>query len=77
MKLHNQHIITALNHECDKRIKELDADSPHGDYIFYSFQDDINLEKEDQEFFVVDWGKRIPLIARQSGFFAYILKAVT
>ena len=54
MQLHNQHIITALNHECDKRIEELDADSPHGDYIFYSFQDEINLEKEDQEFFIVN-----------------------
>jgi len=45
MQLHNQHIITALNHECDKRIKELDSDSPHGDYIFYSFQNAINSEK--------------------------------
>ena len=46
MKLHNQHVITALNHECDKRIKELDSDSPHSDYIYYSFQDFINEEKE-------------------------------
>jgi len=49
MELHNQHIITALNYECDKRIKELDSDSPHGDYIFYSFQDAINLEKNKGE----------------------------
>lgn len=49
MQLHNQHIITALNHECDKRIKELDLDSPHGDYIFYSFQDAINSEKNKGE----------------------------
>ena len=45
MKLHNQHIINALNYECNKRIKELDSDSPHGDYIYYSFQDLINIEK--------------------------------
>tara|TARA_B110000858_G_scaffold79526_1_gene92131 strand:+ start:102 stop:344 length:243 start_codon:yes stop_codon:yes gene_type:complete len=43
---HNQHVIDSLNHECDKRIKELDSDSPHGDYIYYSFQDAINEEKE-------------------------------
>ena len=45
---HNQHVIDSLNHECDKRIKELDSDSPHADYIFYSFQDFINEEKEVQ-----------------------------
>ena len=43
---HNQHVIDSLNHECDKRIKELDSDSPHADYIFYSFQDFINEEKD-------------------------------
>ena len=36
-----------------------------------------DIQWANKEFFVVDWGKRIPLIARQSGFFAYILKAVT
>ena len=45
MKLHNQHIITSLNYECNKRIKELDSDSPHADYIYYSFQDLIIIEK--------------------------------
>jgi hypothetical protein len=52
MKLHNQHIIDFLNHECDRRIEALDIDSGGGDAIFYSFQDDINLEKADQELFV-------------------------
>ena len=46
MNLHNQHVITALNYEMDKRIKELPSDSPHGDYIYYSFQDFINEEKD-------------------------------
>jgi hypothetical protein len=43
--LHNQHVIDSLNVMCDERIKELDSDSPHGDYIYYSFQDLINREK--------------------------------
>jgi|GEM_PF-4137000 len=43
--LHNQHVIDSLNVMCDERIKELDSDSPHGDYIYYSFQDLINEEK--------------------------------
>jgi hypothetical protein len=45
MKLHNQHVIDSLNVLCDERIKELPLDSPHGDYIYYSFQDYINREK--------------------------------
>ena len=44
-KLNNQHVIDSLNVLCDERIKELDSDSPHGDYIYYSFQDLINREK--------------------------------
>ena len=43
--LFNQHVIDLLNVECDRRIDELDSDSPHGDYIWYSFQDLINREK--------------------------------
>ena len=54
MNLHNQHVVTALNYEMDKRIKELPADSPHGDYIYYSFQDAINQEKDEDN----EWGEK-------------------
>ena len=47
VKLHNEHIITALNYEDDRRIKELGLESPHGDYIFYSFEVAIDDERED------------------------------
>ena len=43
--LFNQHVIDSLNVMCDERIKELDSESPHGDYIYYCFQDLINEEK--------------------------------
>ena len=43
---HNQHVIDSLNVLCDERIKALPYDSPHGDYIFYSFQDAINEERD-------------------------------
>ena len=43
---HNQHVIDSLNVLCDQRIKDLPSDSPHGDYIYYSFQDAINEEKD-------------------------------
>ena len=56
MKLHNQHVINALNHECDRRIKELPSDSPHADAIFYSFEDAIAVERADQELFLNDQG---------------------
>ena len=56
MQLHNQHVIDALNHECDRRIKELPSDSPHADAIFYSFQDAIDVERADQELFLNDQG---------------------
>jgi|TARA_R110002167_G_scaffold348932_1_gene560581 hypothetical protein len=47
VKLHNEHIITALNYEYERRIKELGLESPHGDYIFYSFEVAIDDERED------------------------------
>ena len=47
--LFNQHVIDSLNVMCDERIKDLPSDSPHGDYIFYSFQDAINSEKNKGE----------------------------
>jgi len=43
--LFNQHVIDSLNVMCDGRIKDLPSDSPHGDYIYYSFQDLIDREK--------------------------------
>jgi len=45
--LFNQHVIDSLNVMCDERIKNLPLDSPHDDYIYYSFQDLINKEKSE------------------------------
>jgi len=44
-QLHNQHVLDSLNVLCEERIKDLDLDSPHGDDIYYFFQDLINREK--------------------------------
>ena len=53
--LFNQHVIDSLNVMCDERIKELDSESPHGDYIYYCFQDLINEEKWE----VTSWVRKL------------------
>ena len=54
LQKHNQHVIDSLTVMCDQRIKDLPSDSPHGDYIYYSFQDAINEEKDEDN----EWGEK-------------------
>mgnify|MGYP003677077204 CR=1 len=50
--LHNQHVIRFLKSIRDYRLSLLSCDSPHGDYIYYSYQDYIDIEIADQKNFI-------------------------
>ena len=51
-QLHNQQVIRFLETIRDYRLSLLPYDSPHGDYVYYSWQDYIDIEIDDQKNFL-------------------------
>ena len=47
-QLHNQQVIRFLESIRDYRLSLLPYDSPHGDYVYYGWQDYIDIEIDRQ-----------------------------